>query len=168
MGKVSIKAEDPIRKDEGVKISCIVHKNRFAGMKNPFTTAYYFARYDSGIDNSVNLPTYLLDAGIVRQAGAWWYYEDENGNPYTVNGMECKFRSKAAFLEALKENEVLNKELNDKLEESYSSKDNSVHSLTAEEIQKIEQENKKIENEMGKIDREEAALDIEELFEDNE
>ena len=91
MNSIKIMASDPIKDTEGVKISCIVQKNRF-GYPGAKTT--YYANYKTGIDNIVVLPTLLQEAGIVRQAGAWWYYEDENKQPLIVGGIECKFKSK--------------------------------------------------------------------------
>jgi recombination protein RecA len=165
MSKVSMDSKDPITKEEGVKISCIVHKNRFAGMKNPFTAGSYYARYDTGIDSSVNLPTFLEEAGIVRQSGAYWYYEDENKKPLVINGMLCKFASRGEFLSALRSNKVLNDELVAKLEQ-YNAGATTIRQLTPEEIAEIENENSQIEKEMAQIDREEAGAEIEELFDE--
>ena len=108
MNSVKIMAADPIKETDGVKISCIVQKNRFG---YPGAKTVYYANYQTGIDNIVVLPTLLQEAGIVRQAGAWWYYEDENGQPLTVGGLECKFKSKNDFLNALRTNDTLREEL---------------------------------------------------------
>ena len=148
MNSLKIDKTDPILDTEGVKISCIVRKNRFAGKHNPFTKCTYYAKYDGGIDNIVILPTLLSDAGIMRQAGAWWYYEDENKNILTVNGMECKFKSKNAFIDALRDNEVLLKELTQKLDET----ELGVTTVTEEELAEIDAENKAIESEMAKVE----------------
>lgn len=144
MNNVKIMAADPIKEDEGVKISCIVHKNRFG---HPGAKTTYYANYKTGIDNIVVLPTLLQEAGIVRQAGAWWYYEDENGQPLVVDGIECKFKSKNDFLEALRNNTTLREELTNKLD-TIGMKTESV---SAEEMAEIEAENKAIESEMAEI-----------------
>jgi len=150
MNSLKIMAADPIDENEGVKISCIVQKNRFG---NPGNKATYYANYKTGIDNIVVLPALLQEAGIVRQAGAWWYYEDANGHPYTVNGVECKFKSKNAFLDELRTNDVLREELQNKLE-NIGIKGEVV---TDEELAEINAENAAIESEMAKIAEEYSA-----------
>lgn len=157
MNALKIDKSDPITDTEGVKISCIVRKNRFAGKHNPFTKCTYYARYNSGIDNIVPLPALLSEAGIVRQAGAWWYYEDENGQPLTVGGIECKFKSKNDFLDALRNNSVLREELLAKLEGT----EIQAESVSAEEMAEIDAENKAIESEMVEMANDYASNDAE-------
>ena len=144
MNSVKIMANDPINETDGVKISCIVQKNRFA---YPGAKAIYYANYETGIDNIVVLPTLLQEAGIVRQAGAWWYYEDANGQPLIVDGIECKFKSKNDFLEALRNNKTLREELMFKLDNVGLT----VDTVSTEELAEIEAENKAIESEMAEI-----------------
>lgn len=160
MNKNKIMAADPIKEEEGVKISCIIHKNRFAGRNNPYTKCIYYARYNSGIDSVVAVPQFLLDAGIIRQAGAWLYYEDSNGNPYNINGTLCKFSSRNAFLEALRTNKVLFDTLVGKL-------NNVSQAQNASEIAEIEKENTEINNHMDNIIKEETNEEIQEILEDN-
>ena len=144
MNSLKIMAGDPIKETDGVKISCIVQKNRFG---NPGAKTIYYANYQTGIDNIVVLPTLLQEAGIVRQAGAWWYYEDANGQPLVVDGIECKFKSKNDFLEALRNNDVLREELMNKLENAGLKAD----TVSEEEMAEILAENKAVEEEMGPI-----------------
>lgn len=144
MNSLKIMAGDPIKETEGVKISCIVQKNRFG---NPGAKTIYYANYQTGIDNIVVLPTLLEEAGIVRRANAWWYYEDENGQPYNVCGFDCKFKSKNDFLEALRKYDVLREELINKLENAGLKGE----TVSDEEMAEILAENKAIEAEMGPI-----------------
>ena len=155
MNSLKIMAADPIKEGEGVKISCIVQKNRFG---NPGAKTTYYANYQTGIDNIVVLPTLLQEAGIVRQAGAWWYYEDENGQPIIFNGLECKFKSKNEFLETLRNNEALKDELINRLENVGMK----TESVSEEEMAEIIAENKAIESEMARIADEHALDDGEE------
>ena len=155
LGKVTIKAEDPVDKETYMKVSCITHKNRFAEGHNPYTSCNYYVKYGVGIDSDACLPTFLSDAGIVRKAGAYWYYEDENGEPYVVNGMECKFKSKQHFVDALNENPVLKEELIAKLEGTYTPS-----TLSDEEIQEIQQENADNEKLMSTMEREVISEEI--------
>ena len=144
MNSVKIMAADPIKETDGVKISCIVQKNRFG---YPGAKTVYYANYQTGIDNIVVLPTLLQEAGIVRQAGAWWYYEDVNGQPLTVGGTECKFKSKNDFLNALRTNDILREELMAKLD----STGLKTETVSDEEMQEILEENKAIDKEMELI-----------------
>ena len=144
MNSVKVMKEDPIKETDGVKISCIVHKNRFG---HPGAKSTYYANYETGIDNIVVLPTLLLEAGIVRQAGAWWYYEDENGQPYNRCGFECKFRSKNDFLDSLRKYDELREELMNKLDNIGMKTD----TVSDEELQEIIAENEQINKEMELI-----------------
>ena len=101
MNANKIQAGDPISAEEGVKISCIVHKNRYAGMHNPNSKCTYYAKFASGIDSIVAIPQILLDKNIFSQNGAWWYYPNKD-NVQTLAGIECKFNSKNSFIEALR------------------------------------------------------------------
>lgn len=160
MNRNKIMAADPIKEEEGVKISCIIHKNRFAGKNNPYTKCVYFATYANGIDSICSLPQLLLEAGVVRQAGAWWYYEDENGQPMNVHGITCKFNSKNTFLNALRSNK-------DFYNEMLSRLGNISSNQSAEEIAAIEKEEKEINNLMDQVNREEEIADINEILEQN-
>jgi len=84
---------DPIDISEGVKIGCRVKKNRLS-KGNPYKDCVYYARYDTGIDNTVMLPKYLVEAGHFRQSGAWLYFDSEN----------LKWNGKNALLDYFKAN----------------------------------------------------------------
>ena len=161
MNRNKIMASDPIKEEDGVKISCIVHKNRFAGKNNPFTKCIYYATYANGIDSVCCLPTLLLDAGIMRQAGAWWYYEDAQGQLITVDGIVGKFSSKNNFLDVLRTNKAWYDEMLSKLSNGLASVQNS------EEIAVIEAENAQINALMDEVNRLEAADDINDILEQN-
>ena len=161
MGQKKIMASDPIKEEDGVKIGCIVKKNRFAGKHNPYTKCDYYATFANGIDSIISMPQLLLNAGIVRQAGAWWYYEDENGKPYNIGGIECKFRSKNDFLEALHNNQILYNELLSKIN-GLSSAQNE------EEMAEIEAENAAINAEMEIIAKAEMSEDINDILNAND
>lgn len=161
MNRNKIMAADPIKEEEGVKISCIIHKNRFAGKRNPFTKCIYYATYANGIDSVCCLPTLLLEAGIMRQAGAWWYYEDAQGQLITIDGIAGKFSSKNNFLDVLRTNEKWYNEMVTKLSGGLATVQN------AEEIAEIEAENAEIEAIMDEVNRLEAADDINDILEQN-
>ena len=162
MSQKKIMAGDPIKEEEGVKIGCIVKKNRFAGKHNPFTKCDYYATFENGIDSVVPLPTLLLNNGIMRNAGAWWYYEDEQGQLITIDGIPGKFKSKAAFLEVLRTNEAWYNEMLNKLNGGLSSDQDYT------EMQEIEQENTEINDLMDEVLRTEEAADIANVLDSNE
>lgn len=159
MNMLKLQAADPIKDNEGVKIGFIIKKNRFAGRNNPFTKGEYYALYGKGIDSIVAMPQVLLSKGIVRQAGAYWYYEDENGQPITIDGIEGKFKSKAAFLEVIRTNKTWRDTLLNKI--------NFASSQTQEEIQEAERENEEANKAMEAIEKQEMSEDIEELLNSN-
>lgn len=161
MNRNKIQAEDPITPEEGVKISCIIQKNRMSGRNNPFTKCVYYATYANGIDSICCLPGLLSEAGILRKAGAWFYYEDENGKPLTIEGVECKFQGKNALTDALR--------INDKLKAFFVGKLGSLSKIQDdEEIKAAQKEAALIENEMAAVEREDVAADIAEELELNE
>ena len=162
MNRNKIMAADPIKEEEGVKISCIVHKNRFAGKNNPFTKCIYYATYANGIDSVIPMPALLLEAGIMRQAGAWWYYEDEQGQLITIDGIVGKFSSKNNFLDTLRTNEAWYNEMINRLGGGLAS------CQSAEEIAEVEAENAQINAIMDEVNRIEAADDIEEVLGNNQ
>lgn len=110
MNSNKIQKEDPITPDEGVKISCIVHKNRFAGMHNPNSQCKYYARFETGIDSTVGIPQILSDKGIFERGGSWWYYPSKD-NVQTIAGVECKFRSEKDLQEAIRSNDAFREEI---------------------------------------------------------
>lgn len=110
MNSNKIQKEDPISAEEGVKISCIVHKNRFAGMHNPNTQCKYYARFETGIDSTVGIPQILSDRGIFERAGSWWYYPSKD-NVESLAGVECKFRSEKDLRELIRNNEAFQQEV---------------------------------------------------------
>ena len=162
MNQKKIMAGDPIKEEEGVKIGCIVKKNRFAGKNNPFTKCDYYATFENGIDSVIPLPTLLLTNGVMRNAGAWWYYEDAQGQLITIDGIPGKFKSKNAFLDVLRTNKAWYDEMLNKLSGNLSSDQDDV------EMHENEQENNEINDLMDEVLRTEEAADIANVLESNE
>ena len=110
MSALKIQASDPITANEGVKIHCIVQKNRRAGKHNPNTECTYYALFDQGIDSTVSIPQILADNGIFEVSGRWWYYPSKD-NVQTIAGVECKFGSKQELQNLLRSNEAFKEEV---------------------------------------------------------
>ena len=156
MNMLKLQAGDPITMEQGVKIGFTVKKNRFSGRNNPFTKGEYYAIFGTGIDSVIPMPQMLLDKGVVRQSGAYWYYEDANGNPIVIDGVEGKFKSKKDFLDCIRNNEAWRNELTSKISMS--------HQQSTEEIQQAQRENE--QNEAAMFDLSEDIS--EEQYEDEE
>lgn len=122
-----VQKEDPIEPEKGIKVSCIVYKNRFAGMHNPNSKCTYYAMFDTGIDSIISIPKTLADNGIFMRSGAWWYYPNKE-NPATIAGIQCKFNSQNALINALRDNKDFLTEV---------KKFISVNEVSAEEKQEI-------------------------------
>lgn len=134
MNSVKVQNSDPIDPEEGVKISCIVHKNRYAGMHNPNTKCNYYARFNTGIDSIAPIPNLLEEKGIFQKSGAWWYYPSKD-NVQSIAGVECKFNSQNALIETLRTNSVFLEEVTKMI---------TVDEVSSEEKEEIEQENELI------------------------
>lgn len=161
MNRNKIQASDPIKDEDGIKVSCITYKNRFAGRFNPYTKCIYYATYANGIDSIVALPQFLLNANIVRQAGAWWYYEDAQGNVITRNGVPCKWRSLSAFIDVLRNDDALRNEFLAKL-------DGTAQNQNATEMAEVKRAEAELEAEMDEAIRQEEANDIAQALSQND
>lgn len=156
MNQVKIEASDPIKKEDGVKISFINKKNRFAGKHNPYTKGVYYATYADGIDTVISLPQKLLDAGVLRNKGSWWYYEDSDGNVITLDGIEGKFNSKNKLIETLRKSKVWYDEMTAQVK--------TYQVQSAEEQAEAEAENEAINAEQAALEREEMKDEFDEMF----
>ena len=130
MSALKIQAADPITANEGVKIHCIVQKNRRAGKHNPNTECTYYALFDQGIDSTVSIPQLLADKGIFEVSGRWWYYPSKD-NVQSLAGIECKFGSKSDLQNLLRTNEAFKNEVTNLL---------SVSEVSVEEKERINAE----------------------------
>lgn len=153
MTRVKIQKEDPIKDEDGLKVSNITYKNRFAGRRSPYTKCTYYATYANGIDSTIAIPQLLLDANIVRRAGAWWYYEDAQGKLIEFNGTFCKWKSLTAFVDSLRNDEDLRDMLVSKL-------DMVAQNQNAMEIETVKRAEAELEEEGREAERMEEAAEI--------
>ncbi len=111
MGKINNSSGDVI----GVKVKANIVKNRLGP---PHRTAEFEIYFNRGIDDTGAWLKMMKDLKLVKQAGAWYTYED----PET--GEETKFQSKefAGFLESdMERKELLYNEICDSLIMKYQS-----------------------------------------------
>lgn len=105
ISRLKLMASDPIKEEEGIKVGFNIYKNRFAGNGNPYRKGEYYARFDTGIDSYIAIPAQLVESGIITKKGAWHYYYGPNDEIMNIEGVECKFNSQNAFIEALRNNQ---------------------------------------------------------------
>jgi len=147
MSALKIQSSDPITADEGVKIHCIVQKNRRAGIHNPNTECTFYAKFETGIDSTVGIPKLLADNGIFERGGSWWYYPSKD-NVQTIAGVECKFRSEKDLQSELSSNLEFQKEIMKLLK---------VDEVSSEEKQAIIAEEEENNNFMNNIESDDDA-----------
>lgn len=113
MNRLSVQKDDPIEKEDGMKIKVSVMKNHCCCSSYPYVSAEYYVRYGEGIMWDLELLESGIDKGILKSAGAWVSELDSEGNvalnpetqePYKWNG-------KKAFMSYLRNNEDYKKHL---------------------------------------------------------
>ena len=81
----------------------------------PFKEAAFPLIYGHGVDRADEISQLTVLGGIIRQAGAWFRYEDDEGNIIVRDGVEMKWQGRAAFADYIRENPFFMMELEDKL-----------------------------------------------------
>lgn len=113
--RLHVRAGDQLKnKDEvyGHIIKIKVTKNKVA---TPFKEAAFPLIYGKGVDRVDEISQLAVFAGIIRQAGAWFRYENADGEVIERNGREMKFQGRNAFAEYLREDPGFLAELEGKL-----------------------------------------------------
>lgn len=81
----------------------------------PYKEATFPLIYGEGVDKVDEISQLSIFAGIIRQAGAWFRYEDEQGEIVKRNDREMKFQGRNAFVEYMREDPGFMKELEARL-----------------------------------------------------
>lgn len=133
--KRSILAGDLIGKDEGVKIGVTVKKNHCIPSRNPYVKVTYYAIYGEGIEQILSSIDIAINQGLLESKGSWLYWKNPK-NGELIN----KWNSRINFRNFMKENP-------DQLEkfQSMLSYDNTVQSLSSDEIDEIKEEEEILE-----------------------
>lgn len=100
--RIHVKKGDEIKNGDDVvghRIKAKIVKNKFA---IPYKVAEFPLMYGIGIDRHDEISQMAILAGIIRQQGAWFYYEDEDGKVIEIDGVPMKFQGRVKFNEALK------------------------------------------------------------------
>jgi recombination protein RecA len=110
MNSLKLQDSDPISADEGLKLNARVAKNRCV-YDNPYKKCEFYVIYGVGVDKLTEIIEKGPEAGVLRKAGAWYYYEKEDGelieaDRAVVKGKDqkkvpLKFQGKTVFREFL-------------------------------------------------------------------
>lgn len=119
MNKLKLQDSDPITDDDGLKLNARVAKNRCV-YDNPYKKCEFYVIYGVGVDKLTEIMENAPDAGILRKAGAWYYYEKEDGElievdqaivrtkdvpePHLAKKVPMKFQGKTVLREFLTDN----------------------------------------------------------------
>ncbi len=159
MNSVKLQDSDPITPDQGLKISARVAKNRCV-YDNPYKKCEYYVIYGKGTDKITEVIENVGEAGVMRTAGSWFYYEKEDGelikadaiiNGKEVKDVELKFNGKTKFRHFLEENEWFLTQLKDEIRGKATRGEFKAKIQSEEEMKEIEELNaieKKIAEEL--------------------
>lgn len=113
--RLNVRAGDQLKnKDEvyGHIVKVKVVKNKVG---TPHKEAAFPLIYGKGVDRVDEVSQLSILAGIIRQAGAWFRYEDADGEPVERAGQICKFQGRAALVEFMRANPEFLIEIENKL-----------------------------------------------------
>lgn len=146
--------------DQFMKVGMRIAKNRCV-YDNPYKKGQYIVEYGKGVDKLTDIIEKTPDAGIIRKAGAWHYYEKEDGELITVKkaivdgkpalNVPLKWKSRAEFRKFLEENPWLVEQLKEELAGAVARGAILPTYQSAEELEEIA----KLEEAMKEIEAEE-------------
>lgn len=113
--RLHVRAGDQLKnKDEvyGHIVKVKVTKNKVG---TPFKEAAFPLIYGKGVDTIDEIAQLAVFAGLIRQAGAWFRYENEDGEVVSRHGRDLKFQGRNAFVEYLREDPDFMMELDHRL-----------------------------------------------------
>ena len=113
--RLQVRMGDQLKnKDEvyGHIIKVKVTKNKVG---KPFKEASFPLIYGVGVDRADEIAQLTIFGKIIRQAGAWFRYEDENGAIVVRDGVEMKWQGRAAYADYIRNNPFFMMELEDLL-----------------------------------------------------
>jgi recombination protein RecA len=114
--RLHVRAGDQL-KDKGGDVYGHIVKVKVTKNKvgTPHKEAAFPLLYGQGVDRVDEIGQLAILAGIIRQAGAWFRYEDEAGEVQERGGALCKWQGRAAFNEFMRENPAFMVELEQRL-----------------------------------------------------
>lgn len=113
--RLHVRAGDQLKnRDEvfGHIVKVKVTKNKVG---TPFKEAAFPLIYGQGVDKVDEIAQLAVFGGVIRQAGAWFRYENADGEIVTRDGRDLKFQGRNAFVEYMRENPAFMDELEARL-----------------------------------------------------
>lgn len=114
--RLNVRAGDQLKDKSGdvyghiIKVKVVKNK-----VGTPHKEATFPLIYGKGVDRVDEISQLAILAGIIRQAGAWFRYEDAEGEPVEREGVLCKWQGRAAFVEFMREHPSFMIELEQRL-----------------------------------------------------
>lgn len=141
MRKNSISDGDPIKKEEGVKISFSVRKNHVITDRYPYVKTEYYGIFGQGTEQYLELIELAIENGLLIKSGAFIKVPDENGDPLVVNGEKMQWQGTAKFRQYC----IDHKEFFDNLKNKVINTQTGFEKLSDSEVEEIKQEEASIE-----------------------
>ena len=136
--KKTVTDEDPIKKDEGIKIGVTVRKNHCAPHRNPYVKTDYYAIFGEGIEQYMTTLDAAVEQGVLTKAGMYIKDLDKDGNIRTLSdGTKLQFQGKKKFREFCIENPDYFRDLQLRI-------DGEAETLSEDEIKELEAEEEAI------------------------
>lgn len=158
MNTLKLQDSDPITKEDGLKVGARVAKNRCV-YDNPYKKCEYYVLYGVGVDKLYEVMENAPEAGILRKAGSWFYYEEEDGelivageavvDGKTVKNHPMKFQGKSKLREFLDQNPWFTSQLQEEIRGKAARGELTPKFQSEEELKDIEHL-EKVEKELAK------------------
>lgn len=152
--KLSIGPDDPIKKEEGVKIGFTVRKNHVVTDKFPYVKTEYFGIFGVGTEKYLELIQLAVANGVIIKGGAFYKVPDENGDPEIRNGEKMQWQGTAKFRQYCIENQTFFEEIKAKV-----AGNTVVENLSDDEVDEIKAAEAKIEKEIKEVVLEEDIIE---------
>lgn len=138
--KRSIGPEDPISKEEGVKIGVSIRKNHVVTNRCPYLKTEYYGIFGKGTEVYLEAIELAVEKGLIVKGGAFYKVPDENGNPVILeDGTKMQWQGTAKFRQYCIDNPDFFKDLTDKIGNDTAKK------MSDEEIQAAIKEEQEVE-----------------------
>lgn len=145
LNRLKVAAEDPIKPEEGIKVSVIVEKNHCIPQEFQYKKFVYYAIYNEGIETILSTLQLAIEQKVIQRRGAHLYYYGDK-DPDKDDPI-YHWTSKSDFRAFMKEHPDILEEFSNKVQRSGES-------LSTTEISAIQAE--------ARADARAAGVDIDE------
>ena len=103
--KKSIAADDPIKKEEGIKIGASITKNHVKTGRFPYLKTTYYGLFGQGTESYLEIIDLALKKGVINKSGAFYKIIDDSGEPVILeDGTKLQWQGTARLRNYLIEN----------------------------------------------------------------